>query len=211
MTRSSERVMSTDREPLLTETFDEPDLISVEGRDENLEDNEDHPDEALLQAIEVTTERLAGRGRQLSAGIYIPHPLERVWQILTDYDHLADFIPNLATSRRIAHPHGGIRIEQVGTQSLLKFKFCARVVLDMIEQFPHRLNFEMVEGDFKAFSGSWILQPIETTEAATQLCYQVSVLPPRTMPIGLIERRLKSNLAVNLTAIRQRAYQLFGC
>ncbi|MBF2074211.1 MAG: SRPBCC family protein [Synechococcales cyanobacterium C42_A2020_086] len=201
--------MSTDREPLLTENFDEPDLIS-EGKDENLEDNEDYSDAALLQAIEVTTERLAGRGRQLSASIHIPHSLERVWQILTDYDHLADFIPNLATSRRIAHPQGGIRIEQVGTQSLLKFKFCARVVLDMIEQCPHRLDFEMVEGDFKAFSGSWILQPIEATEATTQLCYQVSVLPPRTMPIGLIERRLKSNLAVNLTAIRRRADQLFG-
>jgi len=146
-----------------------------------------------LQAVEVQTDRAEGRQRQISAKIRIPYAIEQVWQILTDYDRLADFIPNLAKSCQIAHPQGGIRIEQVGTQSLLRLKFCARVVLDMVEQFPHQLDFCMVEGDFKQFSGSWTLQPVANgTEAAlcTELCYVVVVLPPRTMPIGMIEKRL---------------------
>lgn len=165
---------------------------------------------ALLQNVEVSTDRAEGRERQISARIQIPHPAEQIWEILTDYDHLADFIPNLAQSQRIAHPQGGIRIEQIGTQALLKIKFCARVVLDMVEQFPHRLDFQMVEGDFKSFSGSWILQPIALADCVgTELCYTISVLPPRTMPVGLIERRLKSGLVINLSAIRQRADQLF--
>ena len=113
---------------------------------------------SLLSDVEVRTDRTEGRQRQLSAKIHIPYSVDQVWQILTDYDRLADFIPNLAKSRQITHPQNGIRIEQVGTQSLLRLKFCARVVLDMVERFPHQLDFVMIEGDFKEFSGSWMLQ-----------------------------------------------------
>ncbi|MCU0526825.1 MAG: SRPBCC family protein [Elainella sp. Prado103] len=160
--------------------------------------------------VVVSTDRAEGRERQISARIHLPYSVEQVWQILTDYDRLADFIPNLSTSKRIEHPTGGIRIEQVGTQALLRFKFCARVVLDMVEQFPHQIGFTMVEGDFKSFRGCWSLQSIDNTEAiGTELCYTVSILPPRTMPVGLIERKLKNGLVLNMTAIRQRADQLF--
>ena len=170
----------------------------------------------LAQGVEVQTDRAEGRQRQISAKIQIPYSIEQVWQILTDYDRLSDFIPNLAKSRRIAHPQGGIRIEQVGTQSLLKLKFCARVVLDMVEHFPHQLDFCMVEGDFKQFSGSWTLQPVASgsqlcgSKLCTELCYVIVVLPPRTMPVGMIENRLKSGLVTNLSAIRDRANVLFG-
>jgi ribosome-associated toxin RatA of RatAB toxin-antitoxin module len=166
--------------------------------------------------IEIQTERLEGRRCCLSASIEIPHAIEQVWQILTDYEHLADFIPNLAKSRQMQHPTGGIRIEQIGTENLFRLKFCARVVLDMIEQFPHQIEFQMIEGDFKAFHGSWQLQPILPAGCvnglavpATNLCYSVVIWPPRTMPIGMIERRLSSSLANNLLAIRQRADALF--
>ena len=160
----------------------------------------------LPSTLAVKTEPLEGRTRRISASIEIPHAIEQVWKILTDYEHLADFIPSLAKSRRLPHPTGGIRIEQIGTQNFLNFKFCARVVLDMVEVFPYRLDFQMVEGDFKSFAGSWQLEAIahESGKSTTQLAYSVTVLPPRTMPINLIERRLSSNLAVNLEAIRQR-------
>jgi ribosome-associated toxin RatA of RatAB toxin-antitoxin module len=177
---------------------------------ENLEPGEDASvGSGLLSQVEVQTDQAEGRQRQITARIHIPYTVEQIWQILTDYDHLADFIPNLAKSRRIEHPQGGVRIEQVGTQSLMKLKFCARVVLDMIEQCPHQLDFRMVEGDFKQFFGSWTLQPAPEG-LGTELRYTVSVLPPRTMPIGIIESRLKSGLVLNLSAIRQRAELLFG-
>jgi ribosome-associated toxin RatA of RatAB toxin-antitoxin module len=161
-----------------------------------------------LQDVEVRTDKAEGRQRQISAKIYIPHPTEQVWQILTDYDHLADFIPNLTRSQRIDHPQGGIRIEQIGAESLLKLKFCARVVLDMVEHFPHRLDFEMVEGDFKLFRGNWTLHPL--AENATELSYHLTVLPHRLMPVAMIERRLRAGMVLNLSAIRQQADRLFA-
>ena len=163
-------------------------------------------------AVKMVT--LSDRHRLLTAQIDIPATVERVWQTLTDYEQLADFIPNLAESRRIEHPAGGIRLEQIGSQSLLKFKFCARVVLDMVEQFPHRLLFEMVEGDFKTFKGAWELEPSPKTadgvgvSAGTQLTYSLTVCPSRLIPVRVIEQRLGNNLCDNLKAIRQHSIAL---
>ncbi|AFZ31886.1 SRPBCC family protein [Gloeocapsa sp. BRSZ] len=166
---------------------------------------------ALLQTVEVQTERLAERYRRISARIHIPHAIEQVWQVLTDYETLADFIPNLARSQRLEHPKGGIRLEQVGTQRLLNFNFSARVILDLEEKFPQKIDFQMIEGDFKDFSGSWCLEPCFLAErAGTNLEYIVCVLPKRTMPVSIIERRLSKDMQTNLVAIRQRVTEVFS-
>lgn len=164
---------------------------------------------SLLDTVEVKIEQLSARQRQISAKILISHPIEPIWQVLTDYEALADFIPNLSISQRLEHPTGGIRLEQVGTQRLLRFNFSARVVLDLEEQFPHEIRFNLVEGDLKAFSGTWQLQnDPQSAQVVTNLLYTVCVLPKRTMPISIIERRLAQDLRLNLVAIRQRVNTL---
>ena len=116
-------------------------------------------DAAGLPDVVVKVEKIAERQRKISAKIQIPQPVERIWKVLTDYEALSEFIPNLAKSCLLEHPQGGIRLEQIGSQRLLKFNFSARVVLDLEECFPQEINFSMVEGDFKGFSGSWCLEP----------------------------------------------------
>lgn len=187
--------------------------ISLEAEDQETEENL-----ALLQAVEIHTESLEKRQRRISAKIEIPAPLEAVWALLTDYETLPEFIPNLAVSKRLEHPEGGIRLEQVGTQRLLRLKFSARVVLDMEEDCPSEIRFNMVEGDFKAFSGYWKLQPrVEAPLASdesvsdrpiTDLLYSVIVWPKLTMPVKLIENRICKDLRLNLLAIRQKVVGL---
>lgn len=166
---------------------------------------------SLIDTVEVQVDQLSQRQRQISAKIPIAQAVEPIWQVLTDYEALADFIPNLSISQRLQHPTGGIRLEQVGTQRLLRFNFSARVVLDLEEKFPYEINFNLVEGDLKAFSGSWRLQPApHSKQVVTNLLYTVCVLPKRTMPVSIIERRLINDLRLNLLAIRQRVNNLFG-
>lgn len=161
-------------------------------------------DAAGLPDVVVKVEKIAERQRKISAKIQIPQPVERIWKVLTDYEALSEFIPNLAKSCLLEHPQGGIRLEQIGSQRLLKFNFSARVVLDLEECFPQEINFSMVEGDFKGFSGSWCLEPYSQGEdQGTTVCYTIQVWPKLTMPITIIERRLSNDLRVNLLAIHQ--------
>lgn len=200
--------MSSDLDSSITENFSPLALPLSEVTDA------DAVSLALTSGVEVQTEQIEGRRRRIAACAGLPYSTEKIWQILTDYEHLADFIPNLSKSTRIEHPQGGIRIEQVGMQALwkLQLKFCARVVLDMVENFPHEIGFQMVEGDFKEFYGHWQLHPTQggVDGQGTNLCYSLTLVPSRIMPISVIESRLKQDLAVNLNAIRQRADQLFG-
>ncbi|MEH2248280.1 SRPBCC family protein [Nostoc sp.] len=177
--------------------------------DTNLEEDLPTDAVALSVKVEVQIEKIAERQRQISAKIQIPQPVEQIWKVLTDYEALPDFIPNLAKSRLIEHPNGGIRLEQIGSQRLLNLNFCARVVLDLEEYFPKEINFRMVEGDFKGFSGSWCLEPYSLSEdIGTNLCYTIQVWPKLTMPIGIIENRLSKDLRLNLLAIHQRVEEL---
>jgi ribosome-associated toxin RatA of RatAB toxin-antitoxin module len=162
-----------------------------------------------LQDVTLKTEQLEGRQRRLTACIDIPDSNDRVWQVLSNYEALAEFIPNLAQSKLIDRPNGGIRLEQVGNQKFLRLNFSARVVLDLEEVYPHTINFQMVEGDFKSFGGSWNLTSVnDSSSLQTHLCYILEVTPKRTMPVGLIEGRIRKDLPVNLLAIRQRVAEL---
>lgn len=154
--------------------------------------------------LAIATKKLEGRHRQILASVSIPCSAEQLWQVLTDYDNLASFIPNLATSRCLSRSEAGTLLEQVGTQCFLNVKVCARVVLNMVEQFPDNLGFTMVEGDFRTFEGAWQLEP-GATEGITRLIYSLKVCPPRAIPVQLIERHLRRDLTQNLEAIRQQA------
>lgn len=181
---------------------------------DNLELNPDVDNSGLdpLEAgITLHTEKLPDRQRRIVAHTEVPLSAEQLWQVLTDYDNLSSFIPNLTHSQRLSHPEGGIRLEQVGAQCFLNVKFCARVVLDMVETFPRELSFAMVEGDFRKFEGKWTLEPvIEQPSPITRLGYDLVIRPPRAMPAGIIERHIRHDLSRNLRAISDHAIALFN-
>jgi ribosome-associated toxin RatA of RatAB toxin-antitoxin module len=164
-----------------------------------------------LKTVEVWTEKIDRNRHKISAKVTIPHSSEQVWQVLTDYEALANFIPHLVKSQRILHPESGIRVEQVGSKCPLHFCFSARVVLDLIEHFPHTIQFEMVEGDFKSFSGEWNLFDRENIDRKlTELHYSLQVIPKIPMPVALLEKQLYEDMPVNLLAISQRVSETFG-
>jgi ribosome-associated toxin RatA of RatAB toxin-antitoxin module len=166
---------------------------TIEELDSNVPNHNTNPEILTLSPeVEIKVEKISARQRQITAIVEIPQPVEKVWQVITDYEALAEFIPNLTKSRLLKHPDGGIRLEQIGSQRLLNFQFCARVVLDLEEIFLQKINFQMVEGDFKGFSGSWCLEPNQkkSEHQSTKLSYTIQVWTKLTMPISIIENRL---------------------
>lgn len=162
----------------------------------------------LAAAVTIHCEAPGDRRRILEASLVIPCDVTTLWGVLTDYDHLADFIPNLARSGRLPHPNGGIRLEQVGKQRILKVNFSARVVLDMVETYLDRLDFTLVDGDFKEFVGAWLLCP-EENSTQTRLTYTLTVKPKLAIPVQLVEKRLHTDLPNNLAAIYQEAMKRY--
>jgi hypothetical protein len=159
------------------------------------------------QRVEI--QRPAFNKRVVTSDLIIHAPIDVVWDVLSDYERLDEYIPNLAMSRRLPHPHpSGIRLEQCGVQSILGFEFRASVVMDMAEvnrESSHCrcINFELVKsGDFRDFSGHWRMEALP--EFKTALFYSVSIVPKGLVPVKAIEWRISEDVPQNMEAVKRQ-------
>eukprot|EP00252_Welwitschia_mirabilis_P011097 TRINITY_DN24955_c0_g1_i1.p1 TRINITY_DN24955_c0_g1~~TRINITY_DN24955_c0_g1_i1.p1 ORF type:complete len:208 (-),score=28.09 TRINITY_DN24955_c0_g1_i1:289-912(-) len=119
--------------------------------------------------IELVIENCGNNSRRIVASIAIEAPLDAVWNVLTDYEKLADFIPGLLVSELMEKRECGARLLQIGQQILpLGLKFKAKGILDVFENdlealsngIRRDIDFKMVEGDFIVFEGKWRIEEI---------------------------------------------------
>ncbi|CAN6439259.1 unnamed protein product [Victoria cruziana] len=175
--------------------------ISKLGRKEQEEKEEEEENKGVHCEVEV----ISWRERRIKASITVEADEQAVWEVLTDYERLADFVPNLVCSERIPCPHPGrIWVMQKGLQRALYWHIEARVVLDLQEipsaEAGKELHFRMVDGDFVKFEGKWSLKS-GVRSSTTLLSYELNVIPRFNYPAIFIERIVRSDLPVNLQAI----------
>lgn len=156
-----------------------------------------------LDTIQQEMERLPQGMRRLAVQLRLALDPEWLWAVLTDYDNLHAFIPNLAASRQIWRRGNRVAVEQVGTQQLCGLRFSARVQLELTEERESgQLRFRMLEGDFRCFEGSWC---VGSDDRSSWLFYDLTVQGRAGMPISLIEQRLQQDLANNVRGVQQEA------
>src|SRR5258705_4623675 len=77
-----------------------------------------------IGAEQVTVEASRhGTAVAIKARATIKAPYALIWQTLTDYDHLAEFIPGMATSRVIERRGNTAMVEQTGEAAFLFFTY----------------------------------------------------------------------------------------
>lgn len=155
------------------------------------------------QPIEQTMERLPQGVRRLAVQLRTSVSVPDLWSVLTDYEALSDFIPNLSRSTLLGRQGHVVRLSQIGSQQLLGLRFSASVQLELSEHRPEGLlQFRMLKGDFRRFEGCWRLQAVPD---ATLLLYDLTVQGCLGMPVALIEQRLRHDLSENLLAVEKEA------
>ncbi|KAI9165042.1 hypothetical protein LWI28_006495 [Acer negundo] len=186
-------------------------ISKLRKEDNGDDDDDDDDDEERKVGCEVDV--VSWRERRVKAEISVQADIDSVWNALTDYERLADFIPNLVCSGRIPCPHPGrIWLEQRGLQRALYWHIEARVVLDLREFLnsanDRELHFSMVDGDFKKFEGKWSIKS-GPSSATTTLSYEVNVIPRFNFPAIFLERIIRSDMPVNLRALACRAERTY--
>jgi hypothetical protein len=107
--------------------------------------------------INVQTVR-HGDSFEVQATADIEADVAEAWKVLTDYDHLAKYIPGMQESRVVSRDGPNVVIDQSGETSLLFFRFPMRVRL-AIEEFPYeRIISNAIAGNFKQMNGVYYLQ-----------------------------------------------------
>ncbi|MGH8727776.1 MAG: SRPBCC family protein [Burkholderiales bacterium] len=77
------------------------------------------------------------------------------WAVLTDYNHPADFVPDLLLSRVIGHEP--LHVEQKGETGFLIWRFPIEVVFEIEERPPRAIGFKSVSGNLKTCVASGAL------------------------------------------------------
>ena len=158
-----------------------------------------------FKTIEQTMEKLSDGSRRLAAQLTTSAYSSSLWSVLTDYDRLNLFIPNLLSSKKLFRKESNLHVKQVGSQDFLGLKFSAEVLLDLYEEKNNGLiKFNLIKGDFRKFEGYWKIQSIGNSDK-NSLIYDLTVKGCQWMPIGMIEKRLKRDLSDNLIAVEKQA------
>ena len=161
--------------------------------------------ESDYKTIEQTMERLSDGARRLAAQLTTTASFDSLWKVLTDYDRLNLYIPNLLSSKVLFVNQKNIHLKQVGAQDFLGMKFSAEVLLDLYEEKENGLiKFNLMRGDFRRFEGYWKIKSIKNS-TKNSLIYDLTVKGCQWMPIGMIEKRLKRDLSENLIAVDKQA------
>ena len=86
-------------------------------------------------------------------------PLDLIWQTLTDYGRLAEFIPGMRRSRVIERRGAVAVVEQSGEAGFLFLTFPIEVTLASTERPPHVLEARLLKGNLKRMEGAYRMEP----------------------------------------------------
>ena len=151
---------------------------------------------AQAQDLSIRTAR-DGEFITISASAVMRVDPHIAWAVLSDYDHLAGFIPDMKSSRVLSRHGNVVRVEQTGDVGFLFFKEPVNVILEVHEEPPGRITARGVEGNIKALETRYDLN---SSDAGVRLDYAGRFVPYFVVPLligmpivnNLIERRFRA-------------------
>jgi len=102
------------------------------------------------------------------------------WATISDYDHLADFIPDMLSSRVIRREGDRVLIEQTGRIGFLVFQQPVQVRLEVHESPQRRIEAHAVGGNLKEMEGRYALESLPS--GAVRLTYTGHLVPGFAVP-----------------------------
>jgi len=142
----------------------------------------------------------------IEASLHVAAHHHVAWQVLTDYDNLASFVPGLRTSRIVSAAGEPMLLRQTGQSGFLWFSMPLEVVVRIREMPLVAILFDTVSGNLKSKSGEWRL---EQRDDATLLSYRVHVVPgfwvPPLIGSAVIGQDVRNMLASVAQEMQRRA------
>ena len=77
----------------------------------NPQESVDHSKSNDYRTIEQTMEKLSGGTRRLAAQLTTSASFDSLWNVLTDYDRLNLYIPNLLSSKKIYQKNNNVHLK----------------------------------------------------------------------------------------------------
>ena len=134
----------------------------------------------------------------IDADIHAPVRPDRAFAVVTDFSHMASFLPNLHTSEVLARDGDILQVHQTGTTYFsfipIDFESLREVRLDA----PHKVVAHGIRGNFKKMDS---VMTLEDEGTGTHLHYHAEIEPSFAMPFGLGTETVRQQTAGQFTAM----------
>lgn len=125
-----------------------------------------------------------------------------VWKILTNYEAMPEFVPDLETTKVMSRAGNRLIVEQSGVARFLFLSRNIHLIVHISEEPISSIDIKLVQGDMKVYSCRWEITPVPET-GGTRIAYSGKLVPKFYVPGMLgsniirrdIERMMKAVLA----------------
>ena len=115
---------------------------------------------ASAAAEEVTVDATRrDDGLEVTCRAILEAPVELIWQTLTDYNRLAEFIPGMRSSRVLERRGATVVVEQAGEASFLFFSVPIDVTIASTERPPLAIEARLLKGNLRRMEGVYRIEP----------------------------------------------------
>lgn len=159
------------------------------------------------ESFSVNAER-NGDAVQVDARATIRAPLALIHDTLTDYDHLADFIPGMKKSHLLEHHDNTSIVEQSGTARLWFLHFPIDVTVETIDQSPSVISIHLLKGSLKQLSGRYDIEKVDGDDNYAlhwNGILQPGIDVPSAIAVPLLRRNISEQFRGMVDEIERRA------
>jgi hypothetical protein len=139
--------------------------------------------------------QLQGNALAVSAHATIRAPLSVIWHTLTDYDHLADFIPGMKLSRVLQRRGGTVTVQQTGEAKFLIFRYPIAVIVQSDERYPATIGVRLLSGNLRQLAGAYLIESVPGTRDQFVLQWEGIIEPDLPVPTFIAAPGLRETLA----------------
>ena len=125
-----------------------------------------------------------------------------VWKILTNYERMPEFVPDLKTTKVLSRSGNRAVLEQFGVARFLFLSRSIQLVVQVTEDPISAIDIGLVSGDMKVYNCRWELVPTET--GGTRILYTGKLVPKFYVPGMLGANIIRADIERMMQAVLER-------
>ncbi len=159
-----------------------------------------------LPKLEVSVNRVEQDGQhmfEVHATGAVAANLPKVWRILTGYERMSEFVPDMESCKVLSRNGNEVIIEQFGVARFLFMSRTIHLIVKAVEQPMSAIDISLISGDMKYYESRWELVPAPEN-GGTRIVYHGRLMPNFYVPGILGNKMVKSDVERMMSAVLAR-------
>ena len=140
---------------------------------------------------------------QVDATGTVAAPLPKVWRILTGYERMAEFVPDMESCKILSRNGNEVILEQFGVARFLFMSKSIHLIVRVTEQPMSSIDISLISGDMKHYESHWELIPVPET-GGTKIVYSGKMIPNFYVPGILGAKMIRGDIERMMSAVLAR-------